>query len=348
MNKRVYDSKLLRDAFDIRSICISYMDHLSDMGKWQISKIIIFMKTMFMLIKELIYHRPDLTYFQISPLGYAFLRDIIFVAIMKLFSIKIIFHIRGKGIKNKSTKPFKRLLYRWVFLNSVIICLSDLLIYDIADVFFGRVHVVNNGIPDVASSLKLNITPFKRSANIIRLLFLSNLDEGKGIYDFITAMGLLSTKSCQFEAIIVGAEAKLTRYDIDSFISQLGLQNCVKYLGAIYGDEKWQTISSTDVVVFPTKYANEAFPAIPIEAMQFGKPVIATKEGAIPDIVEDGVTGFLVDNDSPEQIAEKLEILINDSMLREAMGKAGRKKYETKYRLETFELNLLKVFKDVS
>jgi len=78
--------------------------------------------------------------------------------------------------------------------------------------------------------------------------------------------------------------------------------------------------------------------------MQFGIPIIATREGAMPEIIDDKITGFLVDKNQPEQIAEKIKILFNDEELRRKMGEAGRKKFLEKYTLEIFEQNMKKVF----
>ena len=60
--------------------------------------------------------------------------------------------------------------------------------------------------------------------------------------------------------------------------------------------------------------------------MQFSLPVVSTFEGGIPDIVENGKTGFLVKQEDVEALAEKLEILINNPRLREQMGQHGRKR----------------------
>ena len=81
--------------------------------------------------------------------------------------------------------------------------------------------------------------------------------------------------------------------------------------------------------------------------MQFALPVVSTFEGAIPEIVDDGVTGFLVPPKDVISLAEKIEILINNKNLRIQMGDAGRKKFLEKYTLDKFEQNLLKVFGEI-
>ena len=59
------------------------------------------------------------------------------------------------------------------------------------------------------------------------------------------------------------------------------------------------------------------------EAAYFGIPVIATRRGGLPEIVQDGETGYLVDAESPMQIAEKLKLLIEDTDLRDKMGQTA-------------------------
>ena len=104
-------------------------------------------------------------------------------------------------------------------------------------------------------------------------------------------------------------------------------------------------MSTRDILVFPTKH--ESFPLIILEAMQFGIPVIATKEGAISEIVTDGETGILIDKDTPSQIAEKLQLLKNNPELCIKMGNKARLKYEQKYTIGHFERNLENVFNNI-
>jgi glycosyltransferase involved in cell wall biosynthesis len=81
--------------------------------------------------------------------------------------------------------------------------------------------------------------------------------------------------------------------------------------------------------------------------MQFSLPVISTLEGGIPDIVEDGVTGFLVPQKNAEVLAEKLEILIKNPVLRNKMGTEGRTKFENKFTLSVFENRLKEILNTI-
>jgi glycosyltransferase involved in cell wall biosynthesis len=343
INKRVYDSKLLSESFIVRKLPISYAKDTADLGSINLRKLFTFITLFIKLLNELLVHRPAIVYFQISPFGFAFYRDIIFVSILKLFRTNILFHLHGKGIKKEVETKWKRILYKYAFNGSDIICLSDLLTPDIEDVFSGTIHIVNNGLPDTNTeylSLKKDSDNDK-----INILFLSNLFKSKGIIDFITALKILDSKGLDFKAVVVGAEGDFTASELNSIIAEANLQDKITYSGAKYDEEKNVIIAASDILVFPTK--NDIWGNVIIEAMQFKLPVIAAIEGAIPEIIDDGITGFLVEKGSPDQLAEKVELLARNPALRVSMGNAARKKYEEKYTLEIFEQNMKNVFEKV-
>jgi glycosyltransferase involved in cell wall biosynthesis len=346
MNKRVHDSKLLRKHFDIRSICISYSNSVLEMGNLSFKKILKIMSVFLSLLRELIFHKPELIYFQISPLRLGFYRDMIFVFLIKMFKVKIVYHLRAKGIRDQSANHlWKKKLYEFAFKGEDIICLSYLLTYDVRDVHKSRIYIVNNGLPDIDKRYRKNRNDsFGKEA---RVLYLSNLIRSKGIEDYIESLAVLERKGISFRGIIIGADADMTGKDLIKLIKSKKLETKIEYLGKKYDSEKFDILNKADIMVFPTKMKHECFPGVAIEGMQFSIPVIATKEAALPDIIDDGVNGFLVSINSPDQIAEKLEILINDQELCQSMGRAGRKKYEEKYTFECFEQNMKKVFNDV-
>lgn len=81
--------------------------------------------------------------------------------------------------------------------------------------------------------------------------------------------------------------------------------------------------------------------------MQFSLPIISTFEGGIPDVVKDGINGFLVPQRDAQALADKLEVLIVNPLLRKEMGFAGRKLYEEKFTIEIFEKRLLEIFRNL-
>ena len=340
MNLYVKDSIFLRKNFRIRDISISYAKSKSDIGKITLSRFIIVISVIIKLLFELLFHRPDLVYFQISPINIAFLRDSFYVFILKIFRANILFHIHGKGISQSKSFLLKK-LYKFVFKNSSVICLSEKLTYDVKDVYPGVPYILNNGIPPI----KMN----KSTSNDkkIKIIYLSNLVKTKGIFEYLEASVLLAKSNLNFSALIIGKEGDVSESELMSYIDDKKLNNYVDYLGPIYNKEKYDILRKCDIFVFPTFYKNEAFPLVILEAMQNGIPVVTTKEGAIPEIIDDGITGFLVDKNRPEQIAQKIEILLKNKSLRKKMGEAGRKKFIEKYTLDKFEENLVNILDHV-
>jgi len=82
-----------------------------------------------------------------------------------------------------------------------------------------------------------------------------------------------------------------------------------------------------DICVVPSLW-EEPFGMVAVEAMASGKPVIASRAGGLSDSVKDSVTGFHFPPGDSNALAEKLNILLDDSSLREKMGRAGRERVE--------------------
>jgi glycosyltransferase involved in cell wall biosynthesis len=277
----------------------------------------------------------------LSPFGAAFYRDLIYITLIKVFHIRIVFHLHGKGIKQLCKYKIRQLFYKYAFRNSDIICLSDLLKSDLEDVYKGTIHIVNNGIPD---ELIID-SETQKSHEKLQILFLSNLLKSKGIIDFIESLKILSGKDITFYANILGAEGDIEPVFLNDKIRELNLSNEINYLGTKTGEEKNKIIEGSDVLIYPS--LNDAFPLVLLEVMRYAKPIIATREGAIPEIVDDGRTGFLVEKHNPGQISEKLEVFVRNPGLIKIMGDAGRKKFLQNYTMDIFESNLKNVFEEV-
>jgi alpha-maltose-1-phosphate synthase len=94
-------------------------------------------------------------------------------------------------------------------------------------------------------------------------------------------------------------------------------------------DEVMQLYSHASVFVCPSVY--EPFGLINLEAMACGTPVVASAVGGILEVVQDGVTGFLVEPGRPDQLAEKIGRLLADPAQARSMGQAGRKRVEERF-----------------
>ena len=91
----------------------------------------------------------------------------------------------------------------------------------------------------------------------------------------------------------------------------------------------------------------ESFPVSILEYMSCAKCVVATAVGGVPEMVKDGVSGALVENGSPEGLAEKLVYMIENKEMRESMGLAGRKIIEEYFTLDKMIENYKEFFREM-
>jgi len=156
----------------------------------------------------------------------------------------------------------------------------------------------------------------------------------------------LSEKGIDFRCDFIGGEGDITHSDINKRIKKNSLQDRVKYLGKKFNEAKNQAFEKADIFAFPTFYPNECFPLVLLEAEQFCLPIISTFEGGIPDIIEEGKTGFLIPQKNVCALVEKLEKLIRNPELAREMGNAGKTKFEKEFTLEKFEKRMCDILKN--
>lgn len=122
--------------------------------------------------------------------------------------------------------------------------------------------------------------------------------------------------------------------DTDSFLSKSLIDDKnidhFRLLGKMAGVESF--INAMDICVLAT--FTEGISNSILEYMALGKPVIATSGGGTSEIIKDNITGYLIDPSNPRELAEKMEILLNDADLRYNMGLAGKKRIQTYFSIE--------------
>ena len=132
-------------------------------------------------------------------------------------------------------------------------------------------------------------------------------------------MLLRAVKKLKTRVFIIG-DGEL-RQELEDYVRELGIGDMVEFKGWI--KDLREIYKELDIVVLTS--LNEGTPVSIIEAMAAARPVIATNVGGVSDIVQDGITGYLVDLDNDNIFSEKLSDLIKDSEKRKQFGVAGRK-----------------------
>jgi glycosyltransferase involved in cell wall biosynthesis len=343
----IHKSSKVKNSFSGRYINLLASKNVSSSGKVSLGKISGFVAIWFKLLAELLKQRPQLCYLALTVTGAAFYRDVLIVALLKLFGVKRIYHLHNKGVNRWSKQQIHRVFYRFVFKNADVILLSTHLHSDIQDfVDESKIHICPNGIPNENPNFKIQIPREKQS--VVKILFLSNLIESKGVFVLIEACSLLKKKGISFQCNFIGGEGDITAGQFQAKVDQHKLTDQVTFLGKRYDQEKYEAFVSADIFAFPTFYPNECFPLVILEAMQHGLPVVSTFEGGIKDMVIDGKTGFLVKQQDVQDLASKLEILIDNPEMRQKMGLAGYEKYKKEFTLERFESRLIEILEQVA
>jgi hypothetical protein len=160
-------------------------------------------------------------------------------------------------------------------------------------------------------------------------LFVGRLDPRKGIDTLLDAVPSVFG-SCDIHVDIAGPpDGESPENKFRTLHAGAPWLDRVRFHGAVDDDTKWRLVASADIAVIPSRY--ESFGLVAVEAMMFGKPVISTRVGGIPEVVEDGVTGIPVPPGDAQALAEAMRRLIGDAELRARMGAAGRQRYLAKF-----------------
>ncbi len=338
----IKDSKLINSSLESTFINLLASKNVGNTGKISVTKLWGFVITWFRLLKILINNKPALCYFAITATGAAFFRDVLLIVLLKVFRVKRVYHMHNKGVSKYNNHLFFKLLYKFIFKNAQVILLSNHLYYDIEKfVKKTEVYVCPNGVPEIKNSRSKTVN------NIVQLLFLSNLIESKGVYVLLESCKRLDEANINFKCNFIGGQGDISEIDINTKIDEYNLQYKVRYLGRKYGKEKEEYYNNADIFVFPTYYHNETFGLVNLEAMQYSLPVISTFEGGIPDLIKNGVSGFLIPQQNVDILTEKLKYLIENPEIRLKMGQEGRIRYEKEFTLIKFEENLLNILNKI-
>lgn len=159
------------------------------------------------------------------------------------------------------------------------------------------------------------------------LLYVGRLERLKGIDTLFKAVAEL--EHCDGLRLYVagGSRGSTGMRRLLCLARDLGIRHKVKFLGSIPQDRLRTYYNAADVCVLPSYYESFGFAAL--EAAACGKPVVASRVGGLTTVVNDGVTGFLVNWRCPGPFVERLDLLLNNESLRQEMGKSARLHAET-------------------
>lgn len=171
---------------------------------------------------------------------------------------------------------------------------------------------------------------------------LMSSEPGKGVDSVIKILPeVLKAVPDLFYVIIGGGDLQP---GLEELARASSARDRILFVGKVKLDRLKGYYSRCDAFVMPSR--QEGFGIVFVEAMALGKPVIAGDLGGAPEVVREGVTGFLVNPDDLKALTERLIQILQDETLRRKMGEAGRECVEQNYTFPRFEERLTKILND--
>ncbi|NYS28613.1 glycosyltransferase [Pantoea sp. WMus005] len=192
-----------------------------------------------------------------------------------------------------------------------------------------KIHVTRMGIEPE----KFNFKPRQAFQTPLRIVSVARLTEKKGLDVAVKASAILKQRGGQFQYTIIGNgdQDEMMR----DFIAREGMEDCVSMPGFKPQEEIRRALSEADIFLLPSKTAAdgdmEGIPVALMEAMAVGLPVVSTFHSGIPELIENNVSGWLVEEDDPEALAETLLKLSQGEVDVAPVVAAARHKVETEF-----------------
>jgi glycosyltransferase involved in cell wall biosynthesis len=171
------------------------------------------------------------------------------------------------------------------------------------------------------------------------------IGEWKGHGDLIDALGLLQRDGIRPSLLIFGSGAPEYVSTLEKRAVELGVQRQIEWCG--YVADRSRIFGAIDVCIVPSR-CDEALGMSAVEAGGFGCPVICSSRGGLAENVLDGKTGFVVEPQRPEQIADAIKAFVQNRDLVRTMGAAAQARARTEFSMQRFVNEFIQVLEELS
>ncbi|MGY2134515.1 glycosyltransferase family 4 protein [Hymenobacter sp. HD11105] len=274
----------------------------------------------------------------------SFYRKSLFVLQCRLRGLPIVMHVHGADFDSffrQSGAP-QQAYIRKIFAQ----CSKILVLSSYWQAFFrehitpDNVEVLHNGVYPAAFA-----SCFTMPTNLHRFLFLGRLGQRKGVYDLLAAVAELKTTHPQLHLqFFLAGDGEIEQ--VQALIAAKGLQEQVRVLGWMGDEEKLHWLQQADTMVLPSY--NEGLPMSILEAMAGGKIIISSRVGGIPDLVTEGVNGFLITPGDVPSLSQHLAYVATHAPEMTAMARRNQQKIQADYNLEKLNSWLVAMYRDIS
>ena len=257
-----------------------------------------------------------------------------------LLRCRRILHMHGAAFLTEYGRQssFGRWLVRaYISRFDLVIALSEQWKTDLQSYFdIEQVLVLPNAV-EVPENLPIRQIPEERI-----FLFLGLIGARKGVFDLLKSIRKLAEQDCRPPLRICG-NGDVEKLESD--IREYGLDDKIRYLGWLTGAARSQVMETSHVLILPS-YA-EGAPMSVLEGMAAGMPIISTRVGALPEMVEDGISGFLIEPGDIPALATAIERLHSDANLWTQMSQRSYQIARERFSLAAHKRNLLAAYRSL-
>lgn len=307
-------------------------------GRFQFTKLLDNVLLVIHMFAVVVCHPNTPVYINTSQSKVGFLRDYLFIGIAKFFRRKVIAHQFGAnyGSFYKAQSPsFQRKIKATLDRADVIVVEGDYAKqqYGFLKDHLNKVQCVTNGLPE-----KIDFTCIKpkqiKPDQPVQLLYLSNLIESKGYWDVLEAVNILVNQYNKDVKVVFSGQflddvedvkfksADDAREEFFKLVAKYNLENRVTYFEGLYKEDKKKAFNEAHFFLLPSYYIYEGQPVSVLEALAYGCVPVVTKYRLIPEMVNPE-NGFFVNPKMPAEIADAINLMINNPMQYERVSANG-------------------------
>jgi len=308
---------------------LTKIPHISFEGKYSNFEIWSYIRALYYFKTVVKTHRIDLIYSNSglpSQLGYP---------LAKMFSIPLITHVHAPYTKRYAWMWFFKFADRVIFVSDMTRKFMERKVR-----FSNKVSVVYNGVdidrfkPVSSKDSSIKLEHGVEDSEIV-IGQVGSLINRKGVDLLLESFATLTKSYDNLKLIIIGDGPE--KNELKQLSGRLGIDGQVRFIGNVTNTECFYS-HLLDINVLASR--EEAFPLSLLEGAACGLPNVGSRVGGIPEIIDDGINGFIFEKEDVTQLSEKLKLLIDDQKLRKCMGKSSREKIVKHFSMKNYTDNI--------
>ena len=297
-----------------------------------IGKLLRLLVSPFFLAASIVFRHVSIVHINTSLNTRAYWRDLLYLAIAKIFCARVVYQVHGGALPQKffAGSALATAFLRWTLgVPDIVVVLAQC-----------ELAAYRKFVPDqdvVALPNGIDCRPYGGVSTVrskpdqpLRLVYIGRVAREKGLYETLQGMRLAHELGVDTRIVIAGSGAEESR--LRRYAQALGIATRVCFVGPVFGMDKVKLLGGADVMVLPSY--SEGLPYALLEGMAAGIPVIVTPVGAIPDVVTDGIHGFVVPPRDGKSIAESLTLMAGDRERLSWMSRACRRRIRAAFSID--------------